>query len=63
MILIAATPRIYEFFRELAKPYDPGEPPGPPNQRDMQRLIGLAAKYGYWVGSPEDNDSIGLAQI
>jgi quercetin dioxygenase-like cupin family protein len=59
-ILLATTPNIYEFFREIGKPYDPADPVGPPTQEDMRRLLGLAAKYQYWIGSPQENAAIGL---
>jgi quercetin dioxygenase-like cupin family protein len=60
VILLATTPNIYEFFRELGKPYGPGEPSAPPTEEDMRRLLGLAAKYQYWIGSPQENAAIGL---
>jgi quercetin dioxygenase-like cupin family protein len=59
-ILLATTPNIYEFFQELAKPYDPEQPQGPPTEEDMHRLLALAAKYHYWIASPQENQSIGL---
>ncbi len=62
-ILLATTPNIYEFFRELGKPYNPDEPPGPPTEEDMRRLLVLAEKYGYWIGSPQDNEAIGLTNF
>jgi quercetin dioxygenase-like cupin family protein len=61
VILLATTPKIYEFFRELGKPYKPGEPAGPPTEEDMRRLLGLAAKYQYWIGSPQENAAISLS--
>jgi quercetin dioxygenase-like cupin family protein len=60
VILIAATPKIYECFQELGKPYDAGQPVGPPTEADMQRLLALASKYDYWIGSPQENEAIGL---
>ena len=61
IILLATTPNIYEFFRELGKPYNPRGPAGPPTEEDMRRLLDLAAKYRYWIGSPQENAAIGLA--
>jgi quercetin dioxygenase-like cupin family protein len=57
---IAITERgLYEFFREIAKPAQPG-PSTPPSPEDMQRLFTVAAKYSYWMGSPEENAAIGI---
>lgn len=63
VILLATTPNIYQFFRELGKPYNSGEPAGPPAEEDMRRLLALAAKYQYWIGSPQQNAAIGLTGI
>ena len=60
VILIAVTPKIYKFFLELGKPYDAGQPVGPPTEADMERLLALAAKYDYWIGAPQENEAIGL---
>lgn len=62
-LLLVSTPRIYDFFRELGKPYRPGEPAGPPTPEDLQRLQALAAKYNYWIASPEENAEIGLTNF
>ena len=59
-VLLATTPNIYSFFRELGQPYDPGRSAGPPTPEDMQRLLALSTKYNYWIGSPEENAAIGL---
>jgi hypothetical protein len=31
--------------------------PAPASQEDIQRLLALAAKYNYWIGSPEENEA------
>ncbi|MBV8830150.1 MAG: hypothetical protein JO108_13065 [Acidobacteriaceae bacterium] len=59
-VLLATTPNIYEFFRELARPFEPDRPVGPPTPEDMQRLLTLSAKHNYWIASPEENAAIGL---
>ena len=51
--------RLYAFFREIAKPVD-GQPGTPPSPEELQQLSIVAAKYGYWMGSPEENESIGI---
>jgi len=52
---------LYKFFREVAKPFDPNQRPSPPTSQDMKDLVAVAAKYGYWIASPEENAAIGLA--
>lgn len=57
---IAVTERgLYEFFREIAKPAQQGNTM-PPSPDDMQRLFAVAAKYSYWMGSPEENAAVGI---
>jgi quercetin dioxygenase-like cupin family protein len=51
--------RLYAFFREIAKPVD-GQPGTPPSPEELQQLFIVAAKYGYWMGSPEENGAIGI---
>jgi hypothetical protein len=29
----------------------------------MQRLLALSAKYNYWIGSPEENEAVGVNVI
>jgi quercetin dioxygenase-like cupin family protein len=30
---------------------------------DMQRLLALAAKYNYWIGSPQENEAISFPKV
>ena len=50
---------LYEFFREIAKPAQQGSTT-PPSPDEMQGLFAVAAKYSYWMGSPEENAAIGI---
>jgi quercetin dioxygenase-like cupin family protein len=52
---------LYAFFRELAKPFDPNQRPAPLTPEEMQELFEVAAKYGYWMASPDENAAIGLS--
>jgi quercetin dioxygenase-like cupin family protein len=52
---------IYQFFRELALPFDPDQLPSPPTPEDMQKLFTAASKYEYWMASPEENAAIGIS--
>ena len=52
---------LYAFFRELAKPFDPNQRPAPLTPEETQELFEVAAKYGYWMASPDENAAIGLS--
>ena len=52
---------LYSFFRELARPFDPNSPPSPPTPEQMQQLISVAKKYGYWLASRHENAAIGIS--
>jgi quercetin dioxygenase-like cupin family protein len=58
--LLATQSELYKFFREIAKPFDPAQPPAPPTPADLQELLAATSKHGYWMASPEENASIGL---
>lgn len=51
------------FFRELAKRFDPNLRPGTPKTEELQELFAVAAKYGYWLASPEGNAAIDLRMV
>ena len=52
--------QLYQFFRELAAPFDPNQPLSALTPEAMQQLYEVAAKYGYWLASPAENAAIGL---
>ena len=52
---------LYNFFRELARPFDPNRPPAPPTPEEMQQLFSVAEKYEYWLASPDENAAIGIS--
>ena len=52
---------LYNFFRELARPFDPNRPPEPPTPEEMQQLFSVAEKYEYWLASPDENAAIGIS--
>jgi quercetin dioxygenase-like cupin family protein len=55
--------RLYALFRELARPFDSNQRPTPPTSEAIQELFAVAAKYGYWLASPEENAAIGLRMV
>ena len=56
--LIITTPRLGRFFQEMGTPQ--GGPRKPPRPEDLSRLSALAAKYGYWNATPEQNAAVGI---
>jgi len=59
-MVMVTTSRLYEFLRELSKPFDPDQPAGPSTREEIQQIFEAAARYGHWMGSPEENAAIGL---
>jgi|SRR6266404_2703691 len=59
-VLLTTTPNMCRFFRELGKPFHPGQLVEPPTSEDLQRLRILAAQHNYWMASPQENAAIGL---
>lgn len=58
-VLLTTTPNMDRFFRELGKPFFPGQSVTLPTPEDIQRLRTLAARHNYWMASPEENAAIG----
>ena len=56
--LIITSPRLGRFFQEMGTPL--GGPRKPPSVEDLARLSELAAKYGYWNATPEQNAAVGI---
>jgi quercetin dioxygenase-like cupin family protein len=59
--LLVSKSGIYQFFRELAQPFDPNQLPAPPKPQDMQKLWIAAERHQYWMASPAENAAIGIA--
>jgi quercetin dioxygenase-like cupin family protein len=53
--LIITTPRLGRFVEEMLD-----GPRKPPRAEDLARLSALAAKYGYWNATPEQNGAVGI---
>jgi hypothetical protein len=47
-----------KFFQEAARPLT--RPPWPPTPDEIGRVSAIAAKYGSWLGSLEDNAVVGI---
>ena len=60
-MVIVTTSKMYKFFHEITKPFDPDQSATPPTPDEIQELFRAAARYGYWMGSSEENAAIGLS--
>ena len=61
-ILVTQEP-LYRFFLELREPLQQGASPNVPTPEGMQRLFEVAARHGYWIGSPADNAAAGIRLV
>jgi quercetin dioxygenase-like cupin family protein len=60
-MVVVTTSKLYEFFQEVTKPFYPDRSATPPTPEGIQDVFRAAARYGYWMGSPEENAAIGLS--
>lgn len=58
--ILISDEQLYRFFTELAEPLSSGDTPPVPAPEVMRKLFAVAARYQYWIGSPEENASIGI---
>lgn len=56
--LIITTARLGQFFHQTGRPI--GDAAQLPSQQEMARFVEIAATYGYWLGSPEENAAVGI---
>jgi hypothetical protein len=52
-----------QFFRQLAGPLDPALSTRQLSPEQLERLLNVAAEYGYWIGSAWENAAIGISLI
>jgi uncharacterized RmlC-like cupin family protein len=56
--LVVTTATLGSFFLEMGRPLEQASlPPAP---EDFVRRVSVAAKYGYWLASPEENAAVGI---
>lgn len=60
-IVVVTTSKLYEFFREVTKPFDSSYSAAPQTPDELQEFFKTVERYGYWMGSPEENAAIGLS--
>jgi quercetin dioxygenase-like cupin family protein len=58
--LITCTAKLGRALRELAQPKNEGGRQAA-TKEDIQRLAEISARYGYWLGSPEENAEVGIS--
>ena len=58
-LLIVTTVRLGKFLREIGRPLAAAN--APPSPGDVERLISISKRHGYWNGSSDDNAAIGLS--
>ena len=56
--LILTTTRMGRFFQESGRPV--AGAPQPVTPEDLAHFATVAAAYGYWHGTPEENVAIGI---
>jgi len=59
-LVIVSSVKMGKFFKEVGHPVA-SVPPGPPTPEAMQHFVGTAISYGYELGTPEENASIGIS--
>jgi quercetin dioxygenase-like cupin family protein len=59
-LILVTTSKLYSFFREVSKPFDRDRKATRPTSEELQKVFETAARYGYWMASPEENAAIGL---
>jgi hypothetical protein len=47
--------------RKFHERFDPNQRSAPPTPEAMEQLFATAARYGYWMASPEENAAIGIS--
>jgi quercetin dioxygenase-like cupin family protein len=59
--IIVSTAKIARFFREVGAPVRPdGSTATAPSEDEIQRFLEVAARYGYWNATPEENAAVGI---
>jgi len=56
--LIITTAKLGRFFEEIGRPAT--DAPQPPAPEDLARFVEVAIKYGYTLGTPEQNAAVGI---
>jgi quercetin dioxygenase-like cupin family protein len=58
-VLITCTAKLGRALQEMGQPMSEGGT-HIPSQARIQRLVEIFERYGYWLGSPEENAAVGI---
>ena len=58
--ILVTQEQLCRFFLELGERLEPGASALLPSPEVMQQFFQVAARYGYWIGSPSENAAIGI---
>jgi len=56
--LVITTARLGNWFEEVGTPARGAR--RPPAAEDLERLLAVSRRFGYWLGTPDDNAAVGL---
>ena len=59
--LITTTSKLGRFFQEVGRPLTQGETVSPPSPSEIEHFLKTAARYGYWLATPEENAAVGIS--
>ena len=59
-VLITCTAKLGRFLREVGRPASDRRTP---TQEQVQGLAEISERYGYWMGSPEENAAVGISLL
>jgi quercetin dioxygenase-like cupin family protein len=57
-LAIVVNNRLARFFQEAGTAGAPNEPPQPPTPEKIDRVLAAAARYGYWMATPEEHAAL-----
>lgn len=58
--IIVTTPRLGQFLMEVGTPVSPDAVPLRPGPEAIERFMRTSARYGHWLGTPEENAAVGI---
>jgi hypothetical protein len=61
--LISISSKLGRFFQEIGRPITRTARLNPPSPDELQRLVQIGQRYGYWFATPEENASAGISSF
>jgi quercetin dioxygenase-like cupin family protein len=58
--ICATTAKLGRFFEEIGRPLSPGQQPAAPTPDEVRKFLQIAARYSYWLATPEENAAAGV---